>query len=159
MILLCFGFSVAVKPQNKNGEQWKEFTSKEGQFSVLLPGAPLDERTEKDLRFRLNDGPRVYGVALLTEYEKGTTPDKTLEDLANKFVQSSQSRLIEKTPITLKKYPGLAVKLETPDPPGTTQLNYYLVEDKLFVLITFTRDGNSEEFADKFLKSFRLLKK
>src|SRR5688572_28115152 len=47
LLLLTFGFTVAAQDpppaQADNVNSWQEFTSKEGEFSVLLPGTPIQQ--------------------------------------------------------------------------------------------------------------------
>lgn len=162
ILLLITSFPLPVMPQKPAPPlqaDWKEFVSQEGNFAVLLPGKPSDERTEKELRYRLNIGPRVFGVARLQEFERGETVDRTLNNLADEFVKGAEGRVINKKQIALDGHPGLSVKFESAEPPGVTEVYYYLVNRQMYVLIAFTRSGNTEENAERFLKSFRFLKK
>lgn len=139
--------------------QWKEFVSKEGSFSVSMPGSPLDERDESGLRYRLNQGPRVFGVACLTKFKRAETVGGTLSDKAQEFLDSAQGRLIDRGTVIVSDLPGVRIKFETPDPPGITEARFFITPaKKMYVLIAFTREGNSGDDADRFFNSFKLLK-
>ncbi|MEW6736094.1 MAG: hypothetical protein AB1489_32675 [Acidobacteriota bacterium] len=157
MTALIFLLAMILPLQPIQQNNWKEFSSKEGKFSVLLPNTPNNDSTDKELKFKLNIGPRVYGIVRTQEFQEGHTRRDTLDAMAKGFMTVSQGRLIDKKFITINNYPGVSIKFETDDPQGITEARYYLVGQYMYVLIAFTRTGNSEDNADKFLNSFRLL--
>lgn len=138
--------------------QWKDFVSKAGGFSISMPGSPLDERDDSGLRFRLNQGPRVYGVACLTKFKRAETVGGTLSDKAQEFLDSAQGRLLDRGTVIVSDLPGVRIKFETPDPPGITEARFFITPTKkMYVLIAFTREGNSGDEAERFFNSFKLL--
>lgn len=143
--------------KSKSATEWKEYISKTGNFSVMLPpGQPVEESTPQ-IRVRLDQGPRTYGVARLDGFKFAETAQKTVDGAADDFLNTSEGRLVDKKVIAIGGYPGSLIKFQTADPPGTTEARFFLVGRYMYAVIAFTRNGSSEDDATKFLNSFRLL--
>ena len=143
--------------KSKPATDWKEYISKTGNFAVLLPpGQPVEESTPQ-IRVRLDQGPRTYGVARLDGFKFAETAQKTVDGAADDFLNTSEGRLVDKTVLAVGGYPGASIKFQTAEPPGTTEARFFLVGRYMYAVIAFTRNGSSEDEANKFLNSFRLL--
>lgn len=143
--------------KSKPTTDWKEYISKTGNFAVMLPpGQPVEESTPQ-IRVRLDQGPRTYGVARLDGFKFAETAQKTVDGAADDFLNTSEGRLVDKKVIAIGGYPGSLIKFQTADPPGTTEARFFLVGRYMYAVIAFTRNGSSEDDATKFLNSFRLL--
>src|ERR1044071_1460813 len=108
LLLLIVALPLKASPQ-----AWREFSSTEGNFAVLMPGTPSDQSTETDMRFKLNVGPRTFAIVRTDKFDRADTIDKTLNNLADGLMQVSQGKQISKTNLTLSGNPGVAIKYET----------------------------------------------
>ncbi|MBI4853658.1 MAG: hypothetical protein HY819_17840 [Acidobacteria bacterium] len=136
---------------------WKEYVSTGGNFAVLLPAGQVAEEKSPQIRVKLDVGPRTYGVARLDGFKFGESAQATVEGAANDFLTTAEGRAIDKLNTPLGGYPGATIKFETAEPPGVTEARFYLVGKYMYAIIAFTRNGNSQDDATRFLNSFRLL--
>jgi hypothetical protein len=153
-------FALTQKPSPKTTkvpEGWKEYVSTAGNFAILFPITQLTEEKSPQIRVKADVGPRVYGVARLDGFKFAESAQATVEGAANDFLTTSEGRAIDKLNTPLGGYPGATVKFETADPPGVTEARFYLVGKYMYAIIAFTRNGNSQDNATRFLDSFRLL--
>jgi hypothetical protein len=142
---------------------WKEFTSAEGGFRVLMQGEPKHE-TVRDSpvpvqKFMVAREDRVYGV----NYRRDAGADMT--DLtAEHFLKivpaklGGEAKVLRDQAITLGEHPGREFLYELPD--GTyCRTRTYLVKDRLYQVTLVA--GNVETLNDAeartFTDSFQLL--
>jgi hypothetical protein len=137
--------------------EWQTFVSQEGGFAVTFPGEPTGDSNESGLRYKVDLGPRTFAVVCAKQFNRSESPEKTLNDNADEFMKTCRGKLIKKSPITVARHPGVAIKFKTTEPGGVTEARYYLVKNQLFILLTFTRNGTPEDDAQRFLNSFKLL--
>lgn len=148
---------------------WKEFSPKEGGFSVLLPGTPVARKeaaiAEKNLGpsqvyvLVLEDESGVYGINYedfpnlppqLTPAQINTLLNAWRDD----FVKNS--KLKSDRPIALNGYLGKEVEIENGE--GVIKARIYWVNERLYRV--FVVADSEEVFADggdKFLNSFKLI--
>ena len=105
---------------------WKEFTSKEGGFTVLMPGTPK-EQTQKfatqvgDIEakmFQLEAKPGQAYVMAYADYPeavvKKSNPDKILDGARDGAAKKINGKVASEKKITLEKHPGREVEIEGP---------------------------------------------
>jgi len=150
--------NLAQKPTQKGQVAgWKEYISTVGNFAVMMPSGQVAEEKSPQIRVKLDVGPRTYGVARLDGFKFAETAQATVEGAADDFLKTSEGRAIDKLNTPMGGYPGATIKFETQEPPGTTEARFYLVGKYMYAVIAFTRNGNSQDEATRFLNSFRLL--
>jgi hypothetical protein len=150
---------------------WKEFSSGEGTFSILMPGTPT-EKTQK-----VNTQAGAIDMHLFTLVQKGVAylaiyndypevfvqarnADKMLDGARDGAVSSIQGKLLSELIISLDKYPGREIRIEAPDGKHTIQTRIYLVKNRLYqVGVVTPKEGSFSEDVTKFLDSFKLLEK
>jgi hypothetical protein len=159
-----------------NANAWKEYSSPQGQFTVMLPGTP----TESDKSF---DTP--YGRAEAREYVLRTSAYYSIfytifpfdierkPEVLNRFLNNTRDnsvtringKVLVETDISLDGHPGRMMKVATPD--GTIiRSKKIAVGNRLYQIIVATPkellapDSGlfDESRATKFLDSFKLAK-
>lgn len=160
-IIYANNTSLVQKPSAKTSTPaptgWKEYISTNGNFAVLIPTGQLAEEKSPQIRVKVDVGPRTYGVARLDGFKIAEDAQATVEGAANDFLNTSQGRAIDKLNTPFGSYSGATIKFETAEPPGVTEARFYLVGKYMYAVIAFTRNGNSQDDAARFLNSFRLL--
>jgi hypothetical protein len=180
-VLVFAGLWIINTITSPKSEEWREFNSSEGGFSVLLPGkatskietantmfGPID--THVFLLVRKN---AIYGV---TYYEypailaQASTPDAILDKVINNikakgklFGESIKARgkLIEESIISLNGYPGRELKIEL-EPEESDVLvamktRVFMIDSKICRVTVVTPNGSIvSEDAMKFLDSFKV---
>jgi hypothetical protein len=166
-------------PHTENGPQaWKEYSSAEGGFSILFPGNPSLEtqviEAAPGVQFEL----RIHKLKTLAEcsvmyadypipVDDPAVAKNVLDSGAKGAVASVNSELLELKEIVFDGYPGRYLKEKMPSG-EIMRVKMLLVGQRMYqVAITTPReDGASLEMveayramADKFLNSFRLIKK
>jgi len=150
---------------------WSEFSSAEGAFSVLMPGAPTEETQTQDTEmgaidvhsFTFEQG----GVAYLVGYNifpaaviEAASPAALLNGARDGQAKAVNGTLVNEQEITLGAYPGRDLEIRAEDADGikTLHTRIYMVEDKLYQILVVGLEGQSAaEDTIKFLDSFKLL--
>jgi TonB family protein len=158
-----------------NPNSWKQFTSKEGRFSILFPGSPTTSEQSIDVpgwtfvlrKIQL----RVvaeYGV-MYADYPKSLTDSKPadviLDDGARGAVAEVNSELLSIKSISVDGYPGRFLKERMPD--GTIMhAKMILAGQRMYqVAITTPREDGADSqtvtmygwITSKFLDSFEII--
>jgi len=150
-------------------DAWKEFSSREGAFSILFPGTPIETIQQANT---VADG--IINVHIFSFEQKGSSyfvlysdypesvfkrkdANKILDDMRDSFV--SKGKLISEDIVSLDEYPGRDLRIKTLD--GKYNMNdcIYLVKNRAYQIMTMTEKdaGFSEEDLIKFLESFKIL--
>jgi len=152
--------------------EWKEFSSPEGGFSVLMPVPPTQKRQSTNsstlsldsnvFTASLEEGKVIYSVAYTNFPEELAEfpPNLLLDSLSNRFTNDKKIKLISLQNISFGKYPGKEFKFEAP---GEIIVNHrtYIAEKRLYQLtaeIPKARESALSNDTDRFLNSFRLRK-
>ena len=152
--------------------QWKEFSSTEGGFSVLMPVPPTQKRQNTDssaislnsnlFTASLEDGKVTYSVSYTNFPDELAKfpPALILDSLSSRFTSDSKIKLLNQQNISLGQYPGKEFTFEAP---GEILVKYrtYIVEKRLYQLTTEipkAREDALSNDTEKFLSSFQLLK-
>jgi hypothetical protein len=163
-------FAAADEP----GSALKPFTSTKGNFSVLLPGTPREEKVSipdpkgepgEQYQFVLDRGNGAYVVSYQDNPDLKSAGREEAErklSAARTAVQRGfGGRLLGERPIKLHDtYPGLEFEVEVPAGPGLYRSRMYLVRGRLHqVIVVGAREFTTATEADRVLDSFRLLKR
>lgn len=165
---------------------WKPFSSKEGRFSVLMPGTPR----ESQMIWNLETGDDIVYLFTVTreeaEYMVGyvdfepptrrvdddgqssnfpdilpNTPEKMTDVLVNAGTDSystpSNRRLISEQSIRLGNYPGREISLRLGGGP-LVRRRLYLVNRRAYILsVRTTQERFLSKTIEGFMNSFKLL--
>jgi len=147
---------------------WTEYSSTEGQFSVLLPAAPTTDvkpvatqSGQVEMHFySLTTGNTDYLISY-ADYPISlfqNTPIKSILDGARDgAVKNSQGRLITESDISLDSYPGREINVESSDSANLMRAHLYVVNQRLYQVIVITpRASAGSADVTKFLDSFQL---
>jgi len=152
------------------GANWKEFTSQEGGFSVLLPGQPKVERQTTEtavgpLAFTMHTVELGFGsiayIASYNDYPPSLIADGDKNAILDGVVEGalgSKANLKKSDPISIDGHPGREFT-------GTVKDGYeytsraYLVNQRLYQLNIVSTPGKvPAEDKRKYFDSFKLLK-
>jgi hypothetical protein len=149
---------------------WEEFTSTAGRFSVVMPGAPVEQtqvvETDAgavDLYMYLVDKGTAAYIAGYADYPQElisqTDTQTLLQNARDGALANVGGSLMNERSISLDGHAGLEIEVETSDPP--TQVAYlvarfYLVENRLYQTLVVTLNNASSD-TERFLDSFVLL--
>ena len=154
---------------------WKEFTSEEGGFAVLMPSEPVEQTqpastpdsSENHMFMARHGETAAFAVAYtdLPEDVASVEPEaiQDILDLGRDGALASMGgTLLAEEVISLEGFPGRHIEFSLPEErfPGGGQgvLRVYLVGSRAYqVLALAARDQLAAEDVDRFLSSFRLL--
>ena len=168
VLFLVVFMSSAVNSQEPT---WKEFSSPEGRFSVLLPGTPTKttQKVNSDLGvitlylFTFNQENISYNVTCSDYPEsifKIKSIDKFLDDYRDGAVAGVRGKLVSETKISLGTYPGREVIIEVNDGRILACIRFYMVKTRLYQVSVATQKENPQlTNVTRFLESFKLLEK
>jgi hypothetical protein len=140
---------------------WKVFKSEAGGFSLLLPGDPVENKT---------DGVISYNVAREQEAVTYTVSyiDFPVDPIAEKNgiqdafsgvkdgIKEEGGRILVEKPLKLKDFPGEELRVAMPDG-ATTRVRSYIVGKRLFLVMASTKNERSlMKSLEGFLNSFRV---
>ena len=164
---------------------WKPLSSKEGRFSVLMPGTPRESQLIWDpvtgyivYLFTVTREEAEYMVWYL-DFEPPTrrvdddgqssnfpdilpnTPEKMTDVLVNAgtdcYSTPSDCRLISEQSIRLGSYPGREISLRLPSGP-LVRRRLYLVNRRVYILsVRTTQERFLSKTIEGFMNSFKLL--
>ncbi|MBN1811315.1 MAG: hypothetical protein JXA14_05735 [Anaerolineae bacterium] len=167
------GIALFLQREQLTGEaSWKEFTSEEGRFSILLPRTPrqttetvdtpvgeIDERS-----FTVIHGSITYIVSY-SDYPQNVLsagdPQAILDSFSDSAVTSIEGKLLSERSISLDGYLGRELKIKIADDSDTAiaQIRIYLVGNRLYYIYTLAPEERaSSPSVDKFLNSFKLVR-
>jgi len=176
LTLACLtrGFAQTAPPQSAaehNEKAWKEFSSPEGGFKILLPGIPSKESRSVGTHvgriglevFELKTALASY---LMTYSDFPRTPDdpkRALEQARDSAVEHAKGKLLSEKKVKLGSHPGLELIIETPS--TIIKSTFYAVKQRLYqIVILLPSDQRvtreivkfQDTVAAKFLSSFKL---
>lgn len=147
---------------------WKEFSSAEGNFAVLMPGTPSYEKKNTatalgpiDMHmFTLNIGRDAAYLVMYSDYPEIVTrakPDALLDGGRDGALANTKGKLIGEQNMSLDGFPGREIVIEVPGK-GLLKLRVFLVGRRMFqVMAVGTKEMIEHEDTAKYLTSFRLL--
>jgi hypothetical protein len=164
--LLCLVPCLVAVAQQPKAES-KEFVSKDGGFSVVLPETPK-ESTEDGLKQHQFQVDTPNGTLVVSYQDnpglKDATDDVIVDALkqAQEAVQKGfQGNPVKSQAIKLAdKYPGLDFECDIPAAGGVYRSRSYMVDGRLYQLIAVgVKEFATGETANTFLGSLKLLPK
>jgi hypothetical protein len=145
---------------------WEEFQSKEGGFSVLMPGTPVERERSADSRigpirarmFVVDRGASGF-IAGYDDYPEAALErdsKRLLDAKRDAIVAGMKGRLLDQRSLTQGGYPGREIAVEIPDG-SVYKARMFLVERRLCLAAAVVPGAraNSEDVAT-FLASFRV---
>jgi hypothetical protein len=152
-------------------QNWKEFKTSEGDFSIMMPGAPTYDKIASNTSLGYLDTNNYtvtskkatyiisyadYPDSLINMY----TPEKILDTAEDSVVAKSQFILRNESNITLNNYPGREYRLESTDGKSIYIVRAYLVSHRFYLLIIVTsKDDQFSSVVTKYMDSFKLIPK
>lgn len=155
---------------------WREFTSLEGRFTILMPGQPTKESRVVDtpigqvglevFELRAETGPYLI-TYMVTYSDFPRLPDNPRAALINArdgTLKNAQGKLRCEKEVTRDGYPGLEITIDAPS--ALIKSTLYAVKQRLYqVVILLPPDRNlptdttrpCDALAVKFLGSFKIL--
>jgi hypothetical protein len=137
--------------------EWKEFTSAEGNFRILVPETPQQQIVaERNLhQFSAAAGTESYGLAY-RDFPPNTDWENTVNSERDSIVNGLHGSVIDEKRTSVEGYPGKWIRFVGQNTSG--ELTIYFVEQRLYVLHAFVPNSvpRPENFST-FLNSFRLL--
>jgi hypothetical protein len=158
MLACCLGLVLA-----GGDADWQEFTWKEGQCKILLPGTPkVRTRTTGDTPFvmlSVEKKGEVFGVMYNTipALPEETEARKQLRlDVSRDLVlKATRGKLLVDRKLSLDGHPGREIQVEGKD--GLYRLRVFLVGDRLYQVQHFgPRDLVLSKAGDRFFESFQV---
>ncbi len=162
--------AVAVGGRADDKPAWKEFTSKEGRFKVLMPATPRqsDHDTESDFGkgvLHMNTarvGDMMYG-ANYCDFPPTVRdiPIKAFLDASRDgAIANLEGKLVSEKDVRLGKYPGREIRIDVGAGRSLFRVRVFLVEQRLYQAVVFgTHEAATSKEADRFLDSFQLINK
>jgi len=151
-------------------QEWKEFTSKEGGFKVVMLGRPKQQQFDTESDFgkgvlhmnRVQVGETIYGANYCdfpAEIKK--TPIKKVYDSSRDgAVANLEGKLVSEKEIKLGKHSGREIRIEVGGGKQLFRARVFLIEQRLYQIVVMgTKEAATSKEADKFLESFKLDKK
>src|SRR5262249_457403 len=142
-----------------NKLNFKEFTSEEGKFSILMPGDP--ERKTQRIRglemvmYGMNVKNGAYVVGYMDAPGRPLSLDGAIQNVTNEH----NGKISSTKDFTLEGYTGKEFEIESKEPKGYISGRVIVVKDRLY---TFQAAGTNAKLSNsdvrKFLDSFKLLK-
>ena len=150
--------------------EWKEFSSRQGGFSVLMPGTPQEQTEVKELPvvgrgethlFILASESCVYvaayldlpGLALQTQTFCDSFGKGFLNSIGDATAKGAAGKVVKETDISFGKDPGKEILIETPA--GIATARAYFIRRRGYQLIAAPA-GNDVGNVKKFLDSFKV---
>ena len=145
-------------------QSWKEFNSPEGQFSLLMPGIPVEKTDVENTPAGVVSGytfsiekkgfKYVVGYA---DYPEDLGRENYSDHILNSVRRGVKGTLLNERTLSLDEYPGRQLIAESSDG-YITQLRAFLVDKRLYHLSMITKmEQISSKEIQKFFDSFQLL--
>jgi hypothetical protein len=164
LLLVAVG---AISVSADDQPEWKEFTSKEGRFKVLMPGTPKQQQHDTESDFgkgvlymnSVQAGRTMYGANYCdfpAEIKKA--PLKQVYDSSRDgAVANLEGKLAGEKDIKLDDYPGRELQIDVAGGKLVFRARVYLVDQRLYQVVVFgTQEAVTSKAAEKFLDSFKL---
>ncbi|CAG0934855.1 hypothetical protein TFLX_03710 [Thermoflexales bacterium] len=149
---------------------WQEFTSEQDGFSVLLPGKPKHEVTNRDktmetVSYLVQSELDGYGVFLFNSkapLPAEARPTLLFEIVKESLLEQQPAVIMSERPIQLGLYPGYEFLIKLPkskDQPvdGQVQARLYVADKRLYVVAAMTAGTAAPPEITPFLDSFKIL--
>ena len=150
-------------------DKFKPFTSKEGKFTVLMPGAPKEHKqvvkaAGMDIATTLYVSEIDPTRAVIVSYNdfpaqnfNAAIADKVLDAAANGVNAKAKGTVLSTKKIALGKHPGREVQIKLPEDKGLLKVDIYLVGNRLYQILAIGPESfvRSPQL-DRYYKSFKV---
>jgi hypothetical protein len=139
--------------------EWKEFTSSEGNFRVVFPETPQEQKgTQRNLhRFSAAAGDESYGLTY-ADYSPGADWESVVNSERDSIVKGFGGSVVDERRTSVEGYPGKWIRFVGQNTSG--EIAFYFVVHRLYVLHAFAPKSTPRpENFSTFLNSFLLLSK
>ncbi len=153
--------------------RWQEYTSSEGQFFVLMPDSPTEQRSVKQtpcgavkivsvdavLNKRLVFATRGFYSVSYSDIDGskcGEGPQRILDEERDEAVKNLGGKVVEERDMTKGDDIGREIQLQTPKL-GLVKERIHVVGRRVYRVIVGGKTEASSEDAERFLESFRVL--
>ena len=139
--------------------EWKEFTSRDGNFRVLFPDNPKQQTgTERNLhQFSTAADSESYGLAY-ADYPPGTDWENAVNGERDSILNSLGGSVVDEKRTSVEGYPGKWTRFVGQNTSG--ELTIYFVGQRLYSLHAFApKSTRRPQNFSTFLNSFWLLSK
>jgi hypothetical protein len=157
-------------PQAAQSE-WREFSSRQGQFSVVMPGMPKEETEVKEIPivgkgevhlFILTSESGVYVVGYLDIPGLAQQSQAFCDSFGKGFLKTigegtangAGGKVVKDTDISYGKDPGKEILIEVPA--GIATARAYFIKRRGYQLIAAPTSGSDPASVKKFLDSFKV---
>lgn len=171
LVLLVFvGLWILNAITSPKSEEWREFNSSEGGFSVLMPGNPAKKIKTVNTVFGPIDNPvfalvqkDVMYAVMYCEYPatvvQASTPDAILDNVLNSTKASGKT--LGESIISLNGCPGRELELELEPEESdvllTMKIRMFMFDSKMFQVMVATPKGSAaSQDVMRFLDSFKV---
>jgi hypothetical protein len=149
---------------------WRDYTSKAGAYSILMPGQPDEQKQSVDTSAgRVDVYTSIFEnragafIVAYTDYPNDAVQGSDPQALLDSAINNLQGTLLNKANITLDGFPGREFEVEIPSdgtrPTGVMTARHFLVGHRLYqVAVVTPKNPSTPDNAPKFLDSFRLMK-
>jgi hypothetical protein len=139
--------------------EFKEFSSPEGKFSILMPGNP--EKKEQNVKgikmvsYGVETKAWSYGVAYGDMLPNTTfSPSGAVQGIASVF----QGKVLSEKDFTFEGATGKEFEIESTKPKGHVSGRIIVINNRIYQYFVGGNERLSGENVQKFLNSFKLIK-
>jgi hypothetical protein len=168
LVLVVVAVSAVVHGEDK--PSWKEFVSKEGMFTVIMPGTPKSDKldTESDfgkgvLHMNMVEADKTMYAANYSDFPaavKKATLKQLYDSSRDGAVANMDGKLASEKDIKLGTHEGREIRIDVAGGKRLFRVRVFLVEQRLYQIVVFgTPESATSKDADKFLDSFKLTDK
>ncbi len=138
--------------------QWQTFTSKDGRYSIQMPGTPTSQSQQvKGLTMHVDKvelGDSAYAVSYI-DAAAGVKPD--LDGAVKGSVNGAKGELIQSKEITIEGKPGREFSFKAADKVGSSRI--FADGNRLYqILVVGSTTAIGSDNVQKFFTSFKLEK-
>ena len=149
-----------------NFNNWKTFTSPEGNFSALFPGTP-EEKTQSELFLKVHSfvcevSKKTAFLVMYTDFPETmhVSPTDAFFDGAKNGALAKDGKLLQEKSMTIEGFPGREIQIDKNKGEAFIIDRYFLAANRMYqVMAVVPRDNQSSTNITHFLDSFSLLKK
>jgi hypothetical protein len=149
------------KPKAISASLWREYTSPEGRFSVLLPGEPTPSEVAggfKGVKATIPE-PLINFVVYYSDSPTKPNPQKYFDNFKNEIMpkEFARAKLVREADIQINGNPGHEFILLMTDTNGFLFRRIYFVGNRLYIL-SVAGSGWKDQTPDsqKFFDSFKV---
>jgi hypothetical protein len=165
--VLALMLLIGMWPVAQTHSEWREFSSKEGRFSVAMPGniqetmMPISTREGRLLTHIISTNDKDLNEFLVswTEYPHDSIEqrgnEKTFNRMRDALVRTKGGRVLSESADNYQNYPARVITFALPSG-RLVKVRFCFVKNRIYQILTETRKEDSST-SQKFFDSFTLL--